>query len=616
MRSANVINRLKQLAILSAIVLLALPVAAQTALLNETFAYDTSAPAVGQWVGDITADGEEPIFGQLIIEHELSAEGDGAWSAWLTSFPFGAVRAVCSDLAIDGSNLAFAHTIAGRTFRFVCEVDGSGQVLTGNVFEDDAAEPISQVQFGRRPRIAECNAPIYFTGSVQAGPIEIPMSIALATTEGGNWLGHLDVPAQMLRELPIINLVQGDDGYVTGDLPVPGGAQFRLKINEETNRLDGALSQGGAEMAIDFPIDVNYEYKELVRPQNPTAPFPYTEREITVEHPAGFTLAGTLTIPNAEDFGPGPFPAAILISGSGQQDRDESLLGHKPFLIIADFLTRNGVAVMRYDDRGVGRSNVPSDRMDALVMNATSADFATDTVAIYDALAQQPEIDAGRIGLIGHSEGGLIAPLAAQQRPDVAYMVLLAGPGVRGDALLRKQLELMWVAAGADATAIAPLLEGFGRVQQLIIDQADEAAMNDALTALTPMFVEAGLASEDQAAESDGPIDMGLSMLNSPWMRYFFSFDPAEALRAATCPILALNGEKDLQVWHEQNLDAIEHIIREAGGDVTAIRYADLNHLFQPCDTGHPAEYAAIETTFDERVLADIVKWLNDKGLK
>jgi len=615
MRTVKELNRVRVGAVLGALLLIALRAGAQAPPLNETFAYDNDAPAAGQWVGDLTAEGEEPIFVQLIIERATSPEGAGSWSAWLTSFPFGAVRSECGDLAIDGRNLAFAHTIAGRTFRFVCEIDDAAQILTGDVFEADGEAAIAQVRFGRRPRIADCNAPIYFTGSVHAGAIEIPMSIALATTEGGHWLGHLDVPVQMVRELPIINLVQGEDGFVTGDLPVPGGAKFRLKINDETHRLNGTLLQGGAEMAIDFPIDVSYEYKELVRPQNPKAPFPYTERELTVEHPAGFTLSGTLTIPNADDFGPGPHPAAILISGSGQQDRDESLLGHKPFLIIADHLARHGVAVMRYDDRGVGRSHVPSDRMVELVMNATSADFATDAMAIYDALAQAPEVDAARIGLVGHSEGGLIAPLVAQQRPEVAYLILLAGPGVRGDELLRKQLELMWVASGADADAIAPLIEGFGRVQQMIVDQAEEAALSEALAALTPMFVDAGLASEIEAAESEGQIDMGLSMLNSPWMRYFFSFDPAEALQATNCPILALNGERDLQVWHEQNLDAIERTVREAGGDVTAIRYAELNHLFQKCETGHPAEYASIEMTFDEAVLADIVKWLQEKRI-
>jgi hypothetical protein len=149
----------------------------------------------------------------------------------------------------------------------------------------------------------------------------------------------------------------------------------------------------------------------------------------------------------------------------------------------------------------------------------------------------------------------------------------------------------------------------------MIVDNAEEQALSEALAALTPMFVDAGLASEVEADEANGQIDMGLSMLNSPWMRFFFSCDPADALRATTCPILALNGQKDLQVWHEQNLDAIERTVGEAGGDVTAIRYAELNHLFQPCATGHPAEYASIETTFDERVLADIVMWLQEKSI-
>jgi pimeloyl-ACP methyl ester carboxylesterase len=602
------------------LVIVAQSAIAQTAILDETFAYDSAAPAAGQWVGEFTADGEEPVFGQLIIERGAPANADATWEARLTAFPFGAMQSECGDLAIDGRSLAFAHSIMGRTFRFVASIDEAAQIMTGEVLEaTDPSQPpemIGQFRFGRRPRISECSAPIYFTGNLDMGPIALPMSIALATTEGGNWLGHLDVPAQTVRELPILEMSQGEDGFITGSLPVPGGATLRLKIDDATSRLVGTFSQAGMETKIDFPIDLNYEYKELVRPQEPRPPFPYAAREITIEHPAGFTLAGTLTIPNADDFGPGPYPAAILISGSGQQDRDESLLGHKPFLVIADYLTRRGVAVLRYDDRGVGASRVPSERMAELVMNATSADFATDAAAMFDALAQQPEIDGSRIGLIGHSEGGLIAPLVAKDKPEVAYMILLAGPGVRGGELLSKQIGLIFMASGMAENAVEPLVEGISNLQRLVVEQASDAAVAEAMNALTPLFVEAGLVSAEEAAASNNETDAGLAMFNTPWMRYFFSCDPAEALRAAKCPILALNGEKDLQVWHEQNLDAIEHIVSEAGGDITAIRYEGLNHLFQPCTTGHPSEYASIETTFDEQVLADIVKWMAEKGMK
>ncbi|TDJ55085.1 MAG: alpha/beta hydrolase, partial [Planctomycetota bacterium] len=228
------------------------------------------------------------------------------------------------------------------------------------------------------------------------------MTMVFARTPGGNWVGVLDVPAQGLSGLPFTR-VRRDDDTITATLEIPdSGVQVTGQIVENEQRLTGTFSQGPFALEIDFPRDNDYAVPTINRPQHPEPPYPYTMRDVTVEHPDGHTLAGTLTIPA----GAGPFAAAVMITGSGPQDRDETLFGHKPFHVIADYLARNGIAVLRCDDRGTGESGGSFE-------GATTADFATDTLAAMQYLATVEGIDARRVGLIGHSEGGVIAPMVA-----------------------------------------------------------------------------------------------------------------------------------------------------------------------------------------------------------
>ena len=364
------------------------------------------------------------------------------------------------------------------------------------------------------------------------------------------------------------------------------------------------------ETGRDIPFTIeNYAYRDLPRPQLPKPPFEYRSRELVASHPEGHSLAGTLTLPDPGRFGPGPYPAAVLISGGGREDRDSTALGHKPFLVIADYLTRHGIAVMRFDDRGVGASEVNDDT--PVGKDATSRQNATDTLAVLRHLRTVDEIDPQRIGLIGHSEGGIIAPMVHQMDRDVAFLVLLAAPGVRGDALFRKQMELDWEDRGVSASKIADASKRFAIFQKLVIEQTSAEELDQAKHELAKMIVDEVLYADtkDRTDALAAAIRI-LDDFDSPWWRFVFAYDPAPALAAAECPVMVLNGTKDRQVWHEQNLDAIVRVIQEAGGDVTARRYADLNHIFQPTKTGSRAEYAQIEITFDERVLRDIVEWI------
>lgn len=336
------------------------------------------------------------------------------------------------------------------------------------------------------------------------------------------------------------------------------------------------------------------------RPQDPLPPFPYTSEEVTVRS-GELRLAGTLTLPPGE----GPFPAALLITGSGPQDRDEALLGHRPFLVLSDALTRAGIATLRLDDRGVGGS-------DAGPEPATTAELAEDCLAAVAFLRADPRIRAAQVGLIGHSEGGLIGPLAASRSEGrVAFVVMLAGPGVPGHQVLVAQMAAVARAAGLPAEAI----DRQRAAQERLIAHARDGASVDQLRADLRALAEAQLSAGAEApppAELERRIDGQLRFFQGRWMRFFLAYDPRPALRELKAtPLLALNGELDLQVLADQNLPAIEDALQAAGNpDVTIVRLPGLNHLFQTARSGSPSEYATIEETIAPAVLTRVCEWI------
>ncbi len=311
-------------------------------------------------------------------------------------------------------------------------------------------------------------------------------------------------------------------------------------------------------------------------------------------------MAGTLTLPKGE----GPFPAAILITGSGGQDRNEEIFEHKPFWVIADHLTRAGIAVLRVDDRGIGGSS----RGEASVA-ATSFDFAGDVGAGMDFLQRHARIAPDKIGLIGHSEGGIIAPIVATQRDDVAFAVLLAGTGVRGDYLLVMQNEAIMRASGIDEGTTSAALESQKNLFAIVSDATlSSQEMEQALTQAIQKDEEFMAAS---AEEQEQGLKVALAQLANPWMVAFIRHDPATVLRKVSCPVLALNGELDLQVPSKANLDAIAKALKVAeNADYTTRAFPGLNHLFQHCETGLITEYGEIEETFSVEVLEVMSAWI------
>jgi pimeloyl-ACP methyl ester carboxylesterase len=297
-----------------------------------------------------------------------------------------------------------------------------------------------------------------------------------------------------------------------------------------------------------------------------------------------------------------------MITGSGSQDRDETILGHKPFLVVADALTRRGIAVLRVDDRGVGGSSGSGAR-------STSEDFAGDVLAGVAFLKGRKDIDPARIGLIGHSEGGLIAPLAAARSNDVAFIILMAGTGLPGVDILKAQGDLIARAEGATEAEMKHSREIQQRAIDIFLKEKDEQVARTKLAATMKEMLAAAPAAVKKRFEESGDLSEAMiDQFNNAWFRSFLVFDPRPTLRKVHCPVLAINGEKDLQVPPRENLAEIEKAVKAGGNrDVKTIEFKGLNHLFQPCKTGSPSEYAKIETTIAPEVLKAIGDWIVEK---
>lgn len=451
-------------------------------------------------------------------------------------------------------------------------------IFTGNVIADE-------------PRLYTGEIPI-----PTMGPLE--MTLGISDTEEGTFI-LLTVPTQGAKDIPLPATYK-QDGSLFAELP-QAGLSFVVFENDDHTKLTGEMHQG-----LVFEIDFTriQEHTELARPQHPVGPFPYWEYEVTAQHPEGHLLQGTLTIPE----GQGPFPCAVLISGSGLQDRDESLMGHKPFLVLADHLSRNGIAVLRYDDRGVGGSVVEDKTTLAL---ATSEDFGSDVAVMVHAVRNHSEIDARRVGVIGHSEGGLIGPMVAVSDSKLAFVVMLAGPGVAGDELLPVQQARLLETADADPKLVDALVHASMTLYEMMEKNAPENVLRVQMKELVAIQFEA---QELEVTEElfEQAIDEGIEVMCSPWMQYFLFYDPAPTLAQVACPVLALNGSKDVQVDSNQNLTAIKKVKTESGTDITIIELDGLNHLFQPAITGAVSEYGKIETTFDPEALSIMTAWLEE----
>ena len=433
----------------------------------------------------------------------------------------------------------------------------------------------------------------------------------------GAWHGKLSLPTGSLTIVFHISQTEQDVYVTTLDSPDQGAngiktqttsfndstliiqipvihASYKGKLNSD-NTINGTFTQG-------MPLPLNLKKGEASRPkrpQEPQPPFPYRSEEVTVRNERdGINLAGTLTLPEKGT----KFPAVVMVTGSGAQNRDEEIMGHKPFFVIADYLTRNGIAVLRCDDRGTAASQ-------GTHATATNEDFATDTEAMVNYLRSRKEINAKKIGIIGHSAGGIIAFIVAAKDPSIAFVVSLAGAGVRGDSLMLKQVELISKSQGMPDVVWQGMKPSI-RNRYAILQQTDktpEELQKELYADVTKTMSPEQLKDLNTIQQLSAQI----SSMTSPWYLHFMRYDPAQDLKKLKCPVLALNGEKDIQVDAAMNLAAIQERITGNGNkNVTVKAYPNLNHLFQTCKKGTLAEYGQLEETINPEVLKDIIEWI------
>ena len=430
-----------------------------------------------------------------------------------------------------------------------------------------------------------------WAGSIEIGQPE-PLRLVLHVAEAGDSLAvTLDVPQQGGVGIPATGVRSTADSLWV-DYAMFGG-RFELAVAADS--LHGTFSQGPATLPITMTAA-----EPLRRPQEPQPPFPYATEAVAVESEAGVTLAGTLVRPEGE----GPFPAVVFLSGSGGQDRDESLAGHRPFAVLADALARAGVASLRADDRGVGESTG-----DFSV--STLDTHLTDARALVAALRTRD--DVSEVGVIGHSEGGLTALRVA---PEADFAVTLAGPSVPFSEVYPVQMERAALFGGVDSTAAAQyrdaVMAALGPLMETpeAADEAIRPAMDAAFTAAVAEIPTMQRMRLGLSGPTYGQVkDQILSAFLSPGFRSFLTYDPAPDLAALDVPLLALYGGKDFQVPAELNADPLREAVGD-DGSVTVVVVEDANHLFQTAETGALAEYGQIEETIAPETLEMIVAWV------
>ena len=433
-------------------------------------------------------------------------------------------------------------------------------------------------------------------GVLASGAFRERMSFVIGRDSTGGLHGTIKMLDQGGVELPAAVAAHGDT------LSFTIAAQHITYSGVMTTAGDsvrGTFMQGSVSIPLTFGRSTG-ESASVGRPQDPKPPYPYNTKEVMVPSDGEVRLAGTVVIPE----GPGPFPAVVFVTGSGPQDRDEALMGHRPFLVIADYLARHGIASLRYDDRGFAKST-------GTFETATSADFAADAEAALHFLQRVPGIARDRVGIVGHSEGGLIGPMIAARTRDVAFLVLMAGPGMPGDSLSLLQLRRLASSGVLSAQADAQV-DNNRRLFHAVTGARDSA---DAVARVLAVGQEIiGALPDDQRAAAASRLDQTIPKLVNPWMRYFLRYDSRNALRNVHVPVLALGGTLDIQVPAKENLSGIDAALKAAGNtNYRIVELPNLNHLFQTATNGSPSEYATIEETIAPQVLDLIASWINQR---
>ncbi|MCA9132322.1 MAG: alpha/beta fold hydrolase [Planctomycetales bacterium] len=559
--------------------LLAAPLGSQTAVPN-------TAPAESEtWFGTLDADLRHFRFAL-----ELQREAGGPWAGELLSLDEGERRFPLAQLVRTDEHLNFEIAASGA--RFEGQVDASAQRVSGTWRQRNAE---LELAFERVASLPDEEPLALWTGQINA--VIQKLDVAFRQLKNGEW--RFDSLSQKAGGFVATHQREGQQ--ITLEVPALQ-AKFSGTLHAESNEIVGKWQQNF--ISLDLTLHESQSNRSKMpqphRPQTPQPPFPYAVREVEFANPqAGIRLSGTLTQPEVAE----PVPALVLISGSGPQDRNETIADHQPFWVLADHFTRRGIAVLRFDDRGVGGSQGAQE-------SATSLDFANDVRAAVRFLREQPGIDPERIGLCGHSEGAAIGSLVAVDDSRIALLIMMAGAGVSGERILMSQSKLVLQAADVPAEEI----ERQSQMQRILIDLAKQQPLpsveeytRQAVQALAPLLSD----EEKSTARGEAMIRASAAQLTSPWFQFFLAYDPSTTLERLRCPVLVLVGEKDLQVDPELNLPPITAALERAGSaDHRVERLPNLNHLFQNCRTGGLTEYQELEETIHPPVLKLMTDWI------
>ena len=560
----------------------------------------------GTWQGTLEASGT-----RLRVVFNITKTPEGKLTATMDSPDQGAIGIPVEGVTFDYGHLILDVKSAMGTFDGNLKQDKSA--IEGVWKQGGMTFPLVLKRIAETPQVQKIEEPKklplpsdnkgiegIWLGTLKFSGMELSVVFKISKDAKGKLTATLDSPDQGAKDIPVEEVTFQNNHLHLGAKSING--IFEGDIKEDKSTVEGEWKQNG--VSVPLVLQRTDKVPEVLRPQEPKPPYPYVEKEVIYENKkAGVKLAGTLTMPDSGE----SFPAVLLITGSGAQDRNETVFGHSPFLVLADYLSRRGIAVLRVDDRGVGKST--GDRV-----KATSEDFASDVLTGVEYLKSLKEINSKQIGLIGHSEGGIIAPMVAAQSPDVAFIVLMAGTGITGEQLLHLQSALVYKAGGISDEAIAINRKLNEQMFSVVKQEKDtitaKKKMKEIFTAALTQMTE-----EEKQALGYSPemADVSIQEMLSPWFRYFLTYDPKPTLMKVKCPVLAVNGEKDLQVPPKENLPAIEEALQAGGNkDYTVKELEGLNHLFQKAETGSPTEYAKIEETISPYALEVIADWISE----
>lgn len=442
-------------------------------------------------------------------------------------------------------------------------------------------------------------------GGALDGVQNLRMAFNVSGHKAGQPVATMDVPAQGAKDIPCDTVVIEGDSIHIKVVKINGRYDGKLA---EVNRIDGLWTQNG--MSIVLNLDRIEGKIQLNRPQTPKGPFPYNSDDVLFYNENKSIVYGaTITTPKGE----GEHPALILITGSGPQNRDEELFQHKPFAVVADHLTRNGYVVLRVDDRGVGKTTGDH-------THSTSADFAEDVMAAIEYLKKRKEVDKKKIGLYGHSEGGLIAQMVAAKSKDVDFIVLMASPGVKTPQLMAEQNEALLKSMGFPDEQVSGYISMYKNIiAGLLSATTREAAeknirkaIDDWKAVTDKATVEAMTGIKDHDSEQKFFYEF-VRLYDNKWMMYFLRHDPKPVLEQLDCKVLALNGDKDIQVISRSNLEGIAKALANSKSKVNEVQEIEgVNHLFQECKACTAQEYGQLEQTIKPEVLDIVTTWLDE----